>query len=234
MIIEGPELSIIIPVLNEADQIESSLLKLQDIRNRGVEIIVVDGGSTDASVALAKPLADVVIETDESVATTHRARQMNAGAQQATGRILLFLHIDTLLPDQAYRLILGAMELPHVWGRFDVKLSGDHFMFRLIELMMNLRSGLTGIATGDQGIFVTRNAFDQVKGFPDYPLMEDVEISKRLRKLAFPVCVRTKATTSSRRWENNGIIRTILLMWWLRFLYFLGAHPRVLERQYYG
>jgi len=233
MIIEGPELSIIIPVLNEADQIKPSLLKLQDIRNRGVEIIVVDGGSTDASVQLAKPLADRVLEAGENV-STHRARQMNAGAQHATGRILLFLHIDTLLPDQAYQLILGAMELPHVWGRFDVKLSGDHFLFRLIELMMNLRSGLTGIATGDQGIFVTRNAFDQVNGFPDYPLMEDVEISKRLRKLAFPICLKARATTSSRRWESNGIVRTIVQMWWLRFLYFLGTHPRVLVKQYDG
>ncbi len=231
MIIEGPELSIIIPVLNEADRIEQALQKLQFIRNRGVEIIVVDGGSEDASVTLAEPLADLVIEAGEGIAA-YRARQMNAGAHHATGRVLLFLHVDTELPEQAYKLILSSMELPHVWGRFDVKLSGDHFMFRIIELMMNLRSGLTGVATGDQGIFVTRNAFDRIKGFPDYQIMEDVEISKRLRKMAFPVCLKNKATTSSRRWEKNGILRTVGKMWWLRFLYFLGTHPRILIKQY--
>ena len=232
MIIEGPELTIIIPVLNEADQIEQSLQKLQIMRNRGVEIIVVDGGSHDASVALAEPLADLVISSGEEI-SHNRARQMNIGAYYATGRIFLFLHSDTYLPEEAYKLVLSAMELPHVWGRFDVKLTGQHFMFRIIEMMMNLRSGLTGIATGDQGIFVTRNAFEKIKGFPDYPLMEDVEISKRLRRLAFPVCLKDKAITSSRRWEKNGIFRTIGLMWWLRFLYFMGAHPRVLVSQYY-
>lgn len=227
MLIEGPELSIIIPVLNEAGTIGECLWRLQTLRKRGVEIIVVDGGSQDATVTLASPLADRVIHSKQG-----RAVQMNTGATQATGRILLFLHVDTRLPEQAYKTILQSMELPHVWGRFDVKLSGRHSMFRMIEQMMNLRSGLTGIATGDQAIFVTRSAYDSVGGFPDYPLMEDLEISKRLKKLAFPVCLKAKVITSSRRWEKNGIFRTIGVMWWLRFLYFLGTHPRVLQRAY--
>lgn len=227
MLIEGPELSIIIPVLNEAGSIGTCLWRLQTLRNRGVEIIVVDGGSHDATVSLAAPLADRVIHSKKG-----RAVQMNAGAAVTTGRILLFLHADTQLPDQAYTTILNVMELPHVWGRFDVKLSGMHSVFRIIELMMNLRSGLTGIATGDQAIFVTRSAFYAVDGFPDYPLMEDIELSKRLKKIAFPVCLRDKVITSSRRWERNGILRTIGLMWWLRFLYYLGTHPSVLQRVY--
>lgn len=232
MLIEGPELSIIIPMLNEADRIEHALQRLKFMRERGVEIIVVDGGSDDASVSLAEPYVDLLIEAGEGI-EHNRALQMNAGAFHATGRILLFLHVDTQLPEQAYKLILDAMELPHVWGRFDVKLSGKYFMFRIIETMMNLRSGLTGVATGDQGIFIMRNIFEKIRGFPDYPIMEDIEISKRLRKKAYPVCLKDKAITSSRRWEKNGIFKTISLMWWLRFLYFIGTHPRVLVNQYY-
>ncbi|MFK8067603.1 MAG: TIGR04283 family arsenosugar biosynthesis glycosyltransferase [Gammaproteobacteria bacterium] len=232
MILEGPELTIIVPMLNEAARIEHALQRLQSLRKRGVEIIVVDGGSVDESVAIAEPYVDLLIESGEGI-QHNRAKQMNAGAFHATGRILLFLHADTQLPDQAYKLILQAMELPHVWGRFDVKLSGENFMFRIIETMMNLRSGLTGVATGDQGIFVMRHIFEEIKGFRDYPIMEDIDISKRLRKKAYPVCLKQKAITSSRRWEKNGIFKTIGLMWWLRFLYFIGAHPRVLVQQYY-
>ncbi len=231
MIIEGPELSIVIPILNEAELITPALEKLQFLRNRGVEIIVVDGGSHDHSDVLAQPLADTVISVEKGEAT-NRAKQMNLGAMHAKGRVLLFLHIDTELPSQAYKLILSAMELPHVWGRFDVKLSGKNTLFRLIETLMNVRSGLTGIATGDQAIFVTRHAFEKVNGFSDIPIMEDVEISKKLRKQAFPVCLKDRVTTSSRRWERKGIFKTIILMWWLRALYFIGAHPRVIAKQY--
>ena len=232
MIIEGPELSIIVPVLNEALLIEPALEKLQFLRNRGVEIIVVDGGSEDGTDRLARPFADTVISVDKSE-QSHRAKQMNLGAMHATGRVLLFLHVDTQLPQQAYQQILSAIELPRVWGRFDINLSGQHFMFRIIETLMNLRSSLTGVATGDQGIFVAKDAFIKVNGFADIPLMEDVEISKKLRKLSFPVCLKQRATTSSRRWEKKGVVKTILQMWWLRALYFIGAHPRVLAKQYY-
>lgn len=227
MIIDGPELSIIIPVLNEVEQIQQCLWRLQELRRTGVEIIVVDGGSEDGSLEHSHKLADQVLQADQG-----RASQMNTGAEHATGRVLLFLHVDTVLPEQAYWTMLRSLQPPHVWGRFDVQLSGKHFMFRVIEQMMNLRSGLTGIATGDQAVFVTRAAFHAVRGFPDYPLMEDIEISKRLKKLSFPVCLKDKVITSSRRWENNGILRTILLMWWLRLQYFLGVNPRLLARVY--
>ncbi len=227
MLIEGPELSIILPVWNEEPLIGACLFRLQSLRKRGVEIVVADGGSSDRTVSLAEPLCDHLV-----CSTKGRATQMNTGARVATGRILLFLHVDTELPANAYEEILSAMELPHLWGRFDVKLTGSHFMFRFIEHMMNLRSGLTGIATGDQAIFVTRAAFEQVGGFPDQPLMEDIEISRRLKKLAFPVSLKSRVITSSRRWEENGIYTTVLLMWWLRFLYFIGAHPRVLHKMY--
>lgn len=228
MLIEGPELSIIIPTLNEEEQISKTLWSLQSLRRRGVELVVVDGGSHDGTVDIAEPLADVIFQTQAS-----RALQMNLGAERSTGRILLFLHSDTQLPEKAYEAILQKMELPHVWGRFDVALTGKHFLFRLIENMMNFRSGVTGIATGDQAIFMTRAAFYQVGGFPNIPLMEDITISQRLKKIAFPVCLRLRAITSSRRWEENGILKTILFMWWLRFLYFIGIKADRLHARYY-
>lgn len=222
-------LSIIVPALNEAAHIAATLAPLQPLRAAGVEVIVVDGGSGDATAALAKPLADAVIPSPRG-----RGRQMNAGASRADGDILLFLHADTRLPDDAVPAIRdGLARSGKAWGRFDVRLSGHQTMLRVVECLMNLRSRLTGIATGDQAVFVRREAFQAVGGFPEIPLMEDIALSRAL-KMAFsaPLCLSVPVVTSSRRWEEHGIWRTILLMWGLRLAYFLGAAPERLARQY--
>jgi len=221
-------LSIIIPSLNESASITATLKSLQLFRKSGHEIIVVDGGSTDNTQDLAKPLVDVILST-----TAGRAHQMNIGAQIAKGDIFLFLHADTQLPDQADSLIINGLEKSgQQWGRFDVRLSGNTPLLRLVECLMNIRSRLTGIATGDQAIFVKRKLFKQIQGFPEISLMEDIAISRRLKSLSSPLCLREKVITSSRRWTQNGILRTILLMWRLRLAYFLGVNPQRLKRWY--
>lgn len=217
-------LSIIVPMLNEEAGIAAAL---QALRPLAAEIIVVDGGSTDRSVALAEALADRVI-----VAPRGRARQMNAGAAIAGGDILLFLHADTVLPAGAAQLVVNAIEGGAHWGRFDVHIDGASSLFPLIAVLMNGRSRLTGIATGDQAIFVTRPAFRQVGGFPDQPLMEDIVLSSRLRRIGRPACLQPPVITAGRRWERHGVLRTILHMWWLRLRYFLGARPQDLAREY--
>jgi rSAM/selenodomain-associated transferase 2 len=222
-------LSIIIPALNEAAHIAQSLAPLQSIRERGVEVIVVDGGSTDQTVSQSEPLADRLI-----MSARGRATQMNAGAAVAHGDVLLFLHADSSLPDQADDLIIDAIKNGHSWGRFDVNIRGAHFMLAVIAWFINHRSKLSGISTGDQGLFVTRNTFDRVGGFPSQPLMEDVEICKRLRKLTQPACLYARISTSGRRWEKHGVWRTIFLMWKLRFQYWRGASPTELHAIYYG
>ncbi len=224
----APMISFIIPVLNEGTLIAHSLSALQPLRSRGHEIIVVDGGSEDFSPAISWPLADRVV-----LSPAGRSRQMNAGAREAGGEILLFLHADTSLPERADLLILSEMKRHgKSWGRFDVRLSGRHPLLRIVECLMNWRSRLSGIATGDQGIFVTREAFHSVGGFPEIDLMEDIALSRLLKRIGSPLCLRQKVVTSSRRWEKNGILRTILLMWRLRLAYFLGADPRELARRY--
>ena len=224
-----PSLSIIVPVLDEAAGIVAALQPLQELRARGVQLIVVDGGSADGTPELAAPLADRVPS-----AARGRARQMNAGAALATGRILVFLHADTRLPDAADRLIMDALrpECGRHWGRFDVSIEGRSAWLPLVAAMMNLRSRLTGIATGDQAMFVSREAFDAAGGFPDIPLMEDIAISRRLRKRAAPACLPQKVVTSGRRWDRQGVWRTIRLMWWLRLRFFLGADPHRLAVEY--
>lgn len=222
-------LSIIIPVHNEAEQIAQSLAPLQSFRARGAEVIVVDGGSNDQSVSQSEPLADRVV-----ISPKGRATQMNAGATVARGGVLLFLHADSILPNNADLLIASAIESGQTWGRFDVNIRGTHFMLSIVAWFMNRRSRLSGISTGDQGLFVTRPAFDRVGGFPSQPLMEDVEICKRLRKLTPPACLSARLSTSGRRWEKNGVWRTIFLMWKLRFQYWRGANPGELYGIYYG
>jgi rSAM/selenodomain-associated transferase 2 len=223
-------LSIIIPCLNEASGIVAALGRLQPLRERGAEIIVVDGGSSDGSVALAAPHADRVL-----AAPRGRASQMNAGATVARGGILLFLHADCVLPPDAVRLIVdGFATSSRRWGRFDVCLAGGHPLLGLIAFMMNLRSRLTGIATGDQGIFVTRAEFDAASGFPQMPLMEDIAFSRILKSHGTPLCLRARITASGRRWEERGVLRTIMLMWRLRLAYFLGADPADLALRYDG
>jgi rSAM/selenodomain-associated transferase 2 len=221
-------LSIIIPVLNEAETLPALLADLQPLRKRGVEIIVVDGGSSDATAGLARDGADRVLES-----AAGRARQMNAGAAVANGTVLLFLHADTRLPGGVDARIDVALAQDHVWGRFDVRLSGGQLLLRIIERLMNWRSCLTGMATGDQAIFVMRNVFEQLDGYADIPLMEDLDLSRRLKKIARPACIDTPVITSSRRWEQNGILRTVLLMWSLRLAWFLGVSPQRLMRIYY-
>ncbi len=222
-----PTLSIVMPVLNEAGGIEATLRALAPLRARGAEVIVADGGSHDATVALGWPLADQVL-----AAPAGRARQMNAGAAAAQADVLLFLHADTQLPDGADHLVRRALVAGSPWGRFDVRISGRPVMLCVVAALMNLRSRWTGIATGDQAIFVTRAAFEQVGRFPDQPLMEDVEISRRLCAIGRPACLRERVTTSGRRWEMRGVWRTIFLMWRLRWRYWRGAPAQTLAEAY--
>ena len=222
------KLSIIIPVLNEARVIAQTLSSLQPIRRRGHEVIVVDGGSDDQSLLISAPFSDKVTQSLRG-----RSRQMNAGADLSTGEILLFLHADTSLPNDADRLIIEGMNDRHrLWGRFDVKFSGRHPLLRVIEFLMNWRSRLSGIATGDQGIFVERDLFEKIGGFPEIDLMEDIALCKMLKKYGRPLCLRQQIMTSSRRWEEKGLFRTVLLMWFLRFAYFFKADPRRLAKLY--
>ena len=224
------QLSIVMPCLNEAGGIVTALERLQPLRQRGVEVIVVDGGSSDGSVALAAPLADRMLSAPRG-----RASQMNAGAAVAHGAVLLFLHADCTLPADGDCLIVDGLQAggKH-WGRFDVSLDGAHPLLGLIAFMMNWRSRLTGIATGDQGLFVTRGLFAGAGGFPAIPLMEDIALSKILKLQSAPLCLRARITASGRRWERHGVARTMLLMWRLRLAYFLGVNPADLALRYDG
>ncbi len=220
--------SIIVPTLNEAARLDHALKDLAAGIERfsDCEIIVCDGGSGDATLDIARRHPVLLLETDRG-----RARQMNAGAERALGEWLVFLHADTRLPADWMRAIESCEA---EWGRFDVRLSGRHPLLRLVESMMNLRSRLSGIATGDQVLFFRRDFFARLGGYPDIPLMEDIAISKQAKRLSPPACLRQRVVTSSRRWEKQGILRTILLMWRLRLAYWLGADPKRLHRIYYG
>ena len=221
-------LSIIIPVLNEAGVITRALSRFAPLREHGVEIIVVDGSSEDGTAERARELADRVISAPRG-----RGAQMNAGAANASGGVLLFLHADTQLPPDADHLVLdGLRQSGRAWGRFDVRITGKSRLLPLVAALMNLRSRTTGIATGDQAMFVTREAFARAQGFPDIPLMEDIAIAKRLKRVSKPLCLRECVTTSGRRWEKRGVVRTIVLMWCLRLAFFLRASPERLARQY--
>lgn len=217
------------PVLNEAADIGATLQALAPLTARGVQLVVADGGSSDATVVLAQAAGAVVV-----AAPRGRALQMNAGAQQASAPVLLFLHADTVLPDDADQLIFRALaDGRAVWGRFDVRIAGQARMLRVVATFMNLRSRWSGVATGDQAMFMTRAAFDAVGGFAAQPLMEDIDMSARLRQLSRPACLRAKVLTSGRRWETRGVWRTIFLMWRLRFSYWRGAKPEQLAELYW-
>ena len=220
---DAERLSIVIPALNEAAGIRRALQALAPLRRRGHEVIVVDGGSNDGTPQLAAELCDRLV-----VSTPGRARQMNAGARAARGAILLFLHADTSLPPLADRAVTDALA-GKLWGRFDVRIEGRHRLLAVIAWSMNLRSRLSGIATGDQAIFVRRAAFP---GFPEIPLMEDIAFSKAMKRRGAPACLRLRVRTSGRRWEARGVLRTVLLMWRLRLEYALGADPARLARRY--
>jgi rSAM/selenodomain-associated transferase 2 len=217
----------IVPVLDEAAGIEACLAPMQAMRDRGAEVIVADGGSRDATRSLAAPLADRVIESPRG-----RARQMNAGADAARRDVLAFVHADTILPADADRAIASAIASGARWGRFDVAIVGTSRLLACVAAMMNARSRFTGIATGDQAIFVRSDAFREAGAFPDIPLMEDIALSKALGRGSRPACLRERAATSGRRWDRDGALKTILLMWRLRMAYALGADPSRLARRY--
>ena len=224
-------LAIIVPVLDEAAGIAALLGELQPLRERGVRVVVVDGGSRDATVVIASSLADRVV-----AAPRGRALQMNAGARAPEAQdadVLLFLHADTQLPPEADRAVLRALDNSRrCWGRFDVTISGQAPALRLVATAMNLRSRLTGIVTGDQAIFVRGTAFSALEGFAPIPLMEDIEFCTRAKALSPPLALRERVMTSGRRWETHGVWRTILLMWRLRLEYFFGADPAKLAQRY--
>jgi len=222
------KLSIIIPALNEASQLRDTLAPLRALQSRGHEVIVVDGGSSDSTAEIAREYADRVIDSARG-----RARQMNAGAAAASGEVLLFLHADTRLPELTDALIANSLNNNQaVWGRFDVRLSGDQLLLRVVAALMNWRSRMSSIATGDQAMFVRRDAFVRIGGYPDIPLMEDIALSKLLKRVARPANLSAQVVTSSRRWEQRGIVRTIMLMWRVRMAYALGTSPHRLAQLY--
>ena len=222
-----PELCIVLPVLNEAPTLASRLQALQSLRQRGVRVIVVDGGSDDDTLDLARAHADMAL-----VAPRGRASQMNAGVAACAADIFLFLHADTQLPEQADALVRAALSGDKVWGRFDVRIASANPLLRLVAALMNLRSRWTGIATGDQAMFVRAELFNAVGGFEDMALMEDIALSRVLNRHSPPACLHTTVSTSARRWEQHGVLRTILLMWRLRAAYFFGADPAQLALKY--
>lgn len=221
------KLSIIVPMLNEAAQLPDLFAHLLPFQRSGCEIIFADGGSTDGSAKLAAVMGFKVVQSERG-----RARQMNAGAVVAQGNVLLFLHADTRLPVGAMQQIEHALTGEKIWGRFDVCITGRPFMLRVIGQFMNLRSRLSGIATGDQAIFMRRIVFERLRGYPDQPLMEDVEMCKRLKTFSRPACISSCVTTSGRRWETRGVWSTILLMWRLRWAYWRGTDAAELARLY--
>lgn len=226
--VRGASISIIVPMLNERAALPDLLTHLDALHRHDCEVLLVDGGSDDGSTEWATAHGYPVMRSERG-----RARQMNAGARAAKGDILLFLHADTRLPGEALRWVEQALSpADAVWGRFDVRITGRSPPLKMVATLMNWRSRLTGIATGDQAIFVRRTTFAAVGGFPDQPLMEDIELSRRLKAVAAPNCIKARAVTSGRRWEANGVWRTILLMWSLRFAYWRGASVETLAARY--
>ncbi len=218
--------SVIVPTLNEETVLESTLRRARQPAVH--EIIVADGGSTDATRAIAREFADLVI-----CAPQGRAAQMNAGAERASADLLLFLHADTLVPEGFAQAVVAACARPDtVGGRFDVTLQPSSWLIWLTAELMNRRSRLTGIATGDHAIFIRREVFERLGGYAPIPLMEDIDLSRRMKRAGRTVCLPQRVTTSARRWQQHGVVRTILLMWSLRLLYFLGVSPQRLQRAY--
>ena len=218
--------SIIIPTLNEAETLYDFLMALQALRDQ-CEIIIADADSQGDTRIISRPLVDQFISAPKG-----RAKQMNAGAEIASSDIFIFLHADTYLPEQALSLIQNAIDSNAQWGRFNIQLIGQHKMLKVVAQMMSWRSRLSGIATGDQVIFMTRQAFQAVDGYPDIPLMEDIEISKRLNLITRSCCIHAKVKSSARRWESFGVWKTIALMWNIRLRYFLGQSPHHLAELY--
>ena len=221
------KLSVVVPVLNEEVNLSRITSSLRSVIEQGHEVIIADGGSTDNTLTIAYEITDTVI-----ISKKGRALQMNSGASIASGKVVLFLHADTLLPENVAEIISAACVGRSFWGRFDVRLSNNKYVYRLIECMMNMRSSLTSIVTGDQAIFIEKGLFDRIGGFPEIALMEDIEISRRLKKISKPVRLKSRVVTSSRRWERNGVFATVFLMWKLRLYYFFGVSPEKLNQMY--
>lgn len=220
-------LAFVVPVFNESEAIVETLASLQPWRAQGHTVVVVDGGSSDGTVDLARPWADTV-----RTAPRGRASQMNCGAAVGQADVLVFLHADTRLPSSAVADITRAVAQGAVWGRFDVGITGRSPWLPVIAFMMNLRSRLTGIATGDQAIFVRTATFAAISGYADQPLMEDIDLSRRLRLHAWPACLRSRVQTSGRRWDQRGVWRTVWLMWCLRWRYWRGEPAEALAKAY--
>lgn len=220
-------LSVVIPTLNEGEVIRRLLRFLQPLRSVGGELIVADGGSEDDTCRLALPLVDHLVSSEPG-----RALQMNRGAGVASGDWLWFVHADTGFSDAPADYLCDIVDSHKDWGRFDVQLDAQGWIYRWIGGLMSERSRLTGIATGDQGIFIRRALFNSTGGFPEIPLMEDIELCGRLRRQQWPACIRRQLRTSARRWQRHGVLSTILLMWRLRLAYFLGVEPTRLARAY--
>ena len=226
-------IAVIIPTLNEERALPRTLLALRQLRFD--ECVLVDGGSRDQTVSIAQNQLHGLSQQPAKIMTSEqgRAKQMNAGVEETRSDVLLFLHADTILPPETRNEIHRVLEDPrYVGGRFDVRFEDDRGWAWLISRLMNWRSRWSGVATGDQAIFVRRAAFDNLGGFADIPLMEDVELTQRLKRAGSVAALRTKVTTSFRRWEQQGAFRTILQMWLLRFLYWIGIHPKTLHQLY--
>jgi rSAM/selenodomain-associated transferase 2 len=224
------KIAIVVPVFNEALAVPRFLAHVADSKvteNQDFELVFVDGGSTDNTTALIQDAGLRVISSPKG-----RAWQMNAGAAQTTGDVLLFLHADTQLPQNALKAITTSLAGKICWGRFDVRIAGKPWMLGVVARMMNWRSRLTGIATGDQAMFMTRTAYQAIGGFPEQALMEDIEASRRLRQLSRPACISSPLVTSGRRWESKGVWTTIFLMWRLRWAYWRGQNPKQLAELY--
>jgi rSAM/selenodomain-associated transferase 2 len=221
------DISIIIPTLNEDSVLGETLYCLQSLQHKDVEIIVVDGGSVDATLSIAKQFKVRTIQVEAG-----RAKQLNKGAELAKAEVLVFLHADTLLPESALSELLKWDKGAFFWGRFKVRLDSHRPIFRLIETMMNIRSSVTSIVTGDHAMFVSKPLFKEVGGFPCIELMEDIAISKKLKKQVRLINSRNVVITSSRRWREHGVIRTIFLMWRLRLAFYLKVNPSDLAKQY--
>lgn len=222
-----PALCIVVPVLDEAASLAQRLAALAPLRARGARLVVADGGSQDGTLDIARAHADLAVQAPRG-----RGAQMNAGAAACPAQVYLFLHADTQLPEDADRMLLAAVQQGATWGRFDVRIDSPLPLLRVVETLMNLRSRLTGMATGDQAMFVRAEVFAQLGGFADIALMEDIDLSRRLKAMAPPACLRARVLTSGRRWERHGVWRTIWLMWRLRAAYFFGADPSQLARRY--
>lgn len=225
---ERRPLSVVIPALNESANIAGCLRSIAPLLARGAGVLVCDGGSSDDTAHIARAHGAQVL-----VCAKGRARQMNAGAAASDSHLLVFLHADTQLDETVVERLwsLAVSELS-VWGRFDVRLSGPGAALRVIETCMNLRSRITGIATGDQVMFCSSDLFRSVNGFADIALMEDIELSAKLRRLQRPLCCVERVCTSSRKWREQGIVRTVVLMWRMRLAYAMGADPSHLAKIY--